>query len=188
MRSLAAVILGLWLATAGSAAVAATQKKAAPKKSTSTNKSASKPAPKKAAARKPAASSRTTTTTAAAKKKTRRSRAKPTWRTSQQAPAPERYREIQQALVDKGYLAGPATGAWGPESIEALKRFEQDQNLTPDGKLDSLVLIALGLGPRRETAAAPATPNPATRAVPDTHRDQLDIPTRREPNEDRRSP
>jgi peptidoglycan hydrolase-like protein with peptidoglycan-binding domain len=71
------------------------------------------------------------------------------WRTGQQQPAPERYREIQQALIGRGHLPGPATGEWGPESVEALKKFQLQQNLKGDGKLDSLSLIALGLGPRR---------------------------------------
>jgi peptidoglycan hydrolase-like protein with peptidoglycan-binding domain len=81
------------------------------------------------------------------------------WRTSQQQPAPERYLGIQQALIGRGYLEGPATGEWGPQSVEALKKFQLDQNLKGDGKLDSLSLIALGLGPKRSAI-------PQTRAQP----------------------
>jgi murein L,D-transpeptidase YcbB/YkuD len=73
-------------------------------------------------------------------------------RSYQQAPTPERYKEIQQALVSKGYLQGEPNGTWGPESTEALKRFQADQNLTPDGKLTALSLVAMGLGPKRLTA------------------------------------
>jgi peptidoglycan hydrolase-like protein with peptidoglycan-binding domain len=72
------------------------------------------------------------------------------------APTPERYMEIQQALADKGYFNGPANGTWGPESVEALKRFQRDQNLDPDGKLGSLSIIALGLGPKRQLVPDPA--------------------------------
>ena len=68
------------------------------------------------------------------------------------APTPERYREIQQALADKGYYSGPVNGFWGAECIDALKRFQQDQNLEPDGKLGALSIIALGLGPKRQLA------------------------------------
>lgn len=71
----------------------------------------------------------------------------------QSAPTPERYREIQQALTDKGFEAGPVDGAWGPEWVDALKRFQGDRNLSVDGKLGSLSLIALGLGPKREEAS-----------------------------------
>jgi murein L,D-transpeptidase YcbB/YkuD len=73
-------------------------------------------------------------------------------RSSQQQPTQERYKEIQQALADKGYFNGPVDGNWGPESVDALKRFQREQNLTDDGKIGSLSLIALGLGPKRSIA------------------------------------
>jgi len=81
-------------------------------------------------------------------------------RSSQVAPTPDRYKEIQQALVSKGYLHSEPNGEWGADSAEALKRFQADQNLTPDGKLNSLSLIAMGLGPKRMTAQSHATPPP----------------------------
>ena len=68
----------------------------------------------------------------------------------QSAPSQARYAEIQRALAEKGYYTGAVTGEWGPESVEALKRFQRDQKLNDAGKLDSLTLIALGLGPKRE--------------------------------------
>ena len=68
-------------------------------------------------------------------------------RSMQQSPTPDRYREIQQALGEKGYFAGQPDGTWGAESVEALKRFQRDQNLTEDGKIGALSLIAMGLGP-----------------------------------------
>lgn len=68
-------------------------------------------------------------------------------------PSTERYKEIQQALASKGYFATEPDGNWGPASIEALKRFQHDQNLIEDGKIGSLSLIALGLGPKREAPA-----------------------------------
>jgi peptidoglycan hydrolase-like protein with peptidoglycan-binding domain len=77
----------------------------------------------------------------------------------QQAPSPDRYKEIQQALASKGYLQGEPTGEWGPDSVDALKRFQTDQNLTADGKISSLSLIALGLGPKRLTAKSEAAPS-----------------------------
>jgi hypothetical protein len=79
----------------------------------------------------------------------------------QQTPESDRIREIQQALNDHGYPL-VASGSWDASTVEALKKFQTDQNienLSGRGKLDSLTLIALGLGPRREplpgTAAAP---------------------------------
>jgi len=80
------------------------------------------------------------------------------------APAPERYKEIQDALVVKGYLKPEdANGSWSPASTEALKKFQSEQNLDSSGKINSLSLIALGLGPKHETTAAkpPTPPSPA---------------------------
>lgn len=70
-------------------------------------------------------------------------------RTTQQQPTPERYKEIQQALADRGYFHGNVDGNWGVDSVEAMKRFQHDQNIADDGKIGSLSLIALGLGPKR---------------------------------------
>ncbi|MEI9813571.1 MAG: peptidoglycan-binding domain-containing protein [Acidobacteriota bacterium] len=67
---------------------------------------------------------------------------------SQQHPSTERYAQIQQALVERGYL-GEANGNWDASSIAAMKRFQEDQALPTDGKLTALSLTALGLGPRR---------------------------------------
>ncbi len=71
-------------------------------------------------------------------------------------PSTDRYKEIQQALADKGYFRGTPDGTWGGESVDALKRFQKDQNLDPDGKIGSLSLMALGLGPKRGVASAQA--------------------------------
>jgi len=81
-----------------------------------------------------------------------------------QSPTADRYREIQQALADKGYLNSEANGSWNQASIEALNRFKADQKLKTDGKLCSLSLIALGLGPKYEAINVdqlPANPIPA---------------------------
>ncbi len=76
-----------------------------------------------------------------------------TWRTRQQAPTSDRYKEIQQALVDKGYLKGEPTGVWDADSAAAMQRFQQDQKLTPSGKINAPSLIGLGLGAK--SAGAP---------------------------------
>ena len=80
-----------------------------------------------------------------------------TWRNRQLAPSPERYQEIQNALVAKGYLQPEeADGKWNQTSADALKKFQADQNLEVNGKINSLSLIALGLGPKHDTPAKPA--------------------------------
>jgi hypothetical protein len=89
-----------------------------------------------------------------------------TWRNRQLAPTPERYKEIQRALVSKGYLpADQANGQWGDSSAEALKKFQADQNLDGSGKINSLSLIALGLGPKHDTATVPK-PAPSSPGTP----------------------
>jgi hypothetical protein len=113
---------------------------------------ASRGAAFKGAASKTAA--KTASKTATKSHKTVVARRPPT----QQQPTPDRYKEIQQALMDKGYFQGPVDGAWNAGSVDALKRFQKDQNLDPDGKIGSLSLIALGLGPKRGVASAQPAP------------------------------
>ncbi len=135
-------------------------KKSAPhttasKKATSPHK----PAPAKPAVRgASSAAVRSKTATVARSHSTRTaSRKQAPVRRGQLTPTPDRYKEIQQALADKGYYQGTVSGAWGPESADALKRFQKDQNLTDTGKLDSLSLIALGLGPKRNLSSRSTT-------------------------------
>ncbi len=97
----------------------------------------------------------------AGKRSSRRSAA----RSYQMTPTPDRYREIQQALTDRGYFKGEVNGEWGADSADALKRFEADHNLTADGKLQAKAIIGLGLGRSGGPAAAPpavAAPAPVT--------------------------
>lgn len=80
----------------------------------------------------------------------------------QASPTPERYKEIQQALAEKGYLKSEPNGVWDADSSAALAQFQNDRKLTPTGKLTSASLIALGLGPSTASApAADAAPAPA---------------------------
>ena len=84
--------------------------------------------------------------------------ARPSKPAGQQHPEPGRYQEIQKALAERGYFKGEASGEWKDDSTEALKRFQADQKLPNDGKLNSLTLIGLGLGPKHE--GGPLTPPP----------------------------
>jgi peptidoglycan hydrolase-like protein with peptidoglycan-binding domain len=80
-----------------------------------------------------------------------------------QQPSVERYKAIQQALATKGYFKTEPDGTWGPASIDALKRFQHDEHLVEDGKIGSLSLIALGLGPKREPPEPVKTVEPEQR-------------------------
>ena len=138
---LTVLLAGTFLFAATTPPAAASKKKAISKKAISTKKSTS-PAKK--------------TTTTAKRHFTTRKPAVASWRATQKAPTPDRYKEIQQALASKGYLeSGAPTGVWDNSSVEALKKFQADQNLEPSGKLDSLSLIGLGLGPKRDQPASP---------------------------------
>lgn len=107
-----------------------------------------------------AAHSTRTASSRRGKKYTRRT----TWRNRQLAPTPERYKQIQEALAAKGYLPpDQANGQWSDTSAAALKKFQTDQNIDPSGKIDSLSLIALGLGPKHDTVPAQ---KPADGAAP----------------------
>ena len=122
--------------------------------------------PKTVTAPKPAPATKTAATTKQAPAKTssaavRKSpRKAPPVRTAvrprQMQPTTERYHEIQNALVAKGYLQPEqATGAWDQNSIDALKKFQAEQKLDASGKITSMSLIALGLGPKHDPALLP---------------------------------
>jgi hypothetical protein len=83
------------------------------------------------------------------------------------APSNDRYREIQEALAAKGYLEPErSTGVWDQDSAEALKRFQAEQNIDASGKINSLSLIALGLGPKHDALPAQlAAPAPAPEQI-----------------------
>lgn len=113
-------------------------------------------------------------------------------RTYQLHPTAERYKQIQQALVSKGYYRGEIDGKWGPDSISALQRFQTDQGIENEGKITALALIGLGLGPKHTNALppgvspekqasaddseiseekqAPASPSPSDEMTPDPPR------------------
>lgn len=111
---------------------------------------------KRKSSRRPAAHSSKRVTRSKTARSTRNgAKARPPAHSAQQGqPAPERYKEIQQSLAEKGYYKGDVNGQWGAESSSALKRFQSEQNLASDGKLNSLSLIALGLGPKRSLTAS----------------------------------
>jgi hypothetical protein len=136
------------------AKTAAAKKKSSPAKKGASTATAKKGTAGAGSARKPGAA---TKTASAGGKKTK---VKPvTWRNRQAAPTPDRYREIQGALAAKGFLnPEDATGGWNQTSSDALKKFQSEQNLESSGKINSLSLIALGLGPHHDAAPVPKNP------------------------------
>jgi hypothetical protein len=59
---------------------------------------------------------------------------------------PTLVRDVQQALNDKGYSAGPTDGQWGPNTEDAVRRFQQTSGLPQTGQLDGTTISALGVG------------------------------------------
>lgn len=78
----------------------------------------------------------------------------------QKAPTADRIREIQAALAREGAFQGAPNGKWDAAAVEAMKRFQAAQGLSPTGKLDALSLQKLGLGSQVAGLAAPRPPAP----------------------------
>lgn len=144
-------------------------------------KPATKSSPQPAVQKKSARSAKSQPNQARSKssrKSTKKAVRQPAGPPRQQQPTSDRYREIQQALIDRGFLDGAANGQWDERSIAALKKFEKSQHLRENGKIDSMVLIALGLGPERTQAANQLL---STEAPKDTAT-HLELETQKSPN------
>jgi peptidoglycan hydrolase-like protein with peptidoglycan-binding domain len=91
-------------------------------------------------------------------KKRRRRRSAHAAPSYQLHPDADRYRQIQQALANRGYFTGQVNGEWKDDSVAALKHFQGDQKLDGDGKIDALSLKALGLGAKHDGSTAGTVP------------------------------
>ncbi len=54
---------------------------------------------------------------------------------SAMAETPERVRRVQTALAARGYAVGPVDGIVGPLTGAAIRAFQSDQGLAPDGRV-----------------------------------------------------
>lgn len=57
----------------------------------------------------------------------------------------EQVRQIQQRLIQYGYLSGSADGVFGQETYDAVLWFQRKNGLTADGKVGSATAAALGI-------------------------------------------
>ena len=168
------VLLGLAVFAGGMALPQANSTTAVKKKSSSTTgktvsaKTGSKTgtAPATTATRKTAPTTKTAgktapKTTGKTTKSAKKGAPAPPRRYGPTAPTPERYRDIQSALAEKGYLKTEPNGVWDSDSIDAMKRFQEDRKLSATGKITASSLIGLGLGPKTDTdPVTPPAPNP----------------------------
>lgn len=80
-------------------------------------------------------------------------RKKGSWRSrGQQGIDAARAREIQEKLIDAGYLQGQADGVWSERTKNAMRKFQEDNGWQTKILPDSRALIKLGLGPNHVNA------------------------------------
>ncbi len=70
----------------------------------------------------------------------------------------ERATEIQQALIQNGYMTGEPSGVWDSQSASAMQKFQGDNGWQTKITPDSRALIKLGLGPQQDAMLTYATP------------------------------
>jgi hypothetical protein len=68
-------------------------------------------------------------------------------RRAQLRPEPERIQEIQQALVQAGYLNVQPNGRWDDQTREAMRRYQANHGFPVTGLPEAKSLMKLGLGP-----------------------------------------
>jgi len=120
--------------------------------------SVSSPAPS------PQQSGAATTTTTAKKKKSSKNHHASKREPTQKAPTPERISEIQSALAHGGYYQGAPNGKWDSNTVAAMQKFQSDNGLSSNGKIDAPSLQKLGLGSSTAGVDAPKPVAPATPA------------------------
>lgn|GEM_PF-1053619 len=70
----------------------------------------------------------------------------------------ERVREIQLALIERGFLEGPPTGVYDARTVEAMKRFQEAEGIEVTGYPTAHALYRLGLHPAASSNGATAAP------------------------------
>lgn len=90
----------------------------------------------------------------------------------QQAIAPERATQIQEALIREGYLTGAPSGEWDTQTKAAMVKFQSDNGWQTKLTPDSRALKKLGLGPDYSNALNAKTaifsPPPPISTIPET--------------------
>jgi peptidoglycan hydrolase-like protein with peptidoglycan-binding domain len=98
----------------------------------------------------------TSSTSAKKKKKGASSKSRKTSKVKgQAAPAPDRIRDIQTALQRNGSYEGEPTGKWDTATMDAMKKYQDKNGISPTGKIDAVTLNKLGLGSDTAGKGAP---------------------------------
>jgi peptidoglycan hydrolase-like protein with peptidoglycan-binding domain len=116
----------------------------------------------------PSAAQTTTnkTTTSSKSKKRKKTAAKPK---GQKAPTADRVKEIQTALQKDGAYQGEPNGKWDDATVDAMKKYQDKNGISPTGKIDAMTLQKLGLGSDTAGKGAPVpgvSPSPAPPRTP----------------------
>ena len=91
-----------------------------------------------------------------------------TWPTLRKNDSGDNVAQLQEALIELGYLTGKADGNYGEKTVEAVRAFQKANGLTVDGTAGEATQKALYGGKAKQAAKATATPKPtaATTAAP----------------------
>src|SRR5579863_4181378 len=100
------------------------------------------------------AAAQTSSTSTKKKKSSSKSKRKPKVK-GQTAPTPDRIRDIQTALQKDGSYQGQPTGKWDAATMDAMKKYQDKNSITPTGKIDAVTLEKLGLGSDTAGKGAP---------------------------------
>jgi peptidoglycan hydrolase-like protein with peptidoglycan-binding domain len=102
------------------------------------------------------ASAQTSAKTSAKKKKGKSTKSRKSSKpVGQKAPTPDRIKDIQSALQREGAYDGEPTGKWDDSTVEAMKKYQDKNGITPTGKIDAQTLNKLGLGSETAGKGAP---------------------------------
>jgi peptidoglycan hydrolase-like protein with peptidoglycan-binding domain len=94
--------------------------------------------------------------TNAKKKKSSSSKSKKKSKVKGQAvPTPDRIKDIQTALQKDGSYEGEPTGKWDAATMDAMKKYQDKNGISPTGKIDAVTLNKLGLGSDTSGKGAP---------------------------------
>lgn len=88
------------------------------------------------------------------------------WPTLRKNDSGENVAQLQEALIQLGYLTGKADGNYGASTVSAVKEFQKANGLTQDGTAGEETQKVLFSGKAKEKAKATATATPKATATP----------------------
>ncbi|MGH6779778.1 MAG: peptidoglycan-binding domain-containing protein [Bradyrhizobium sp.] len=70
---------------------------------------------------------------------------------------PDQIRDVQEVLIDRGFLTGRADGVFGPRTRGALIAFQRKEGIQANGRVSTRTVAALGLSNKIETQGQSST-------------------------------